>query len=94
MVSFALSHELLDLTRLTLTYLITRQLANETISSITGFISEILEAHKGISCKETVSLLSNSLKACRLFILQNWAYLKKTVFFEQIPIEVRDEIEK
>ena len=94
MVSFSLSHELLDLTRLTLTYLVTRQLSNETISSTTGFILEILETHKGIGCKETVSLLSNSLKACKLFILQNWTYLKKTVFFEQIPAEVIDEIIK
>ena len=80
LVLFGLGHSLLDLTRLCLTYLVTRAMSVETVALLTSFIAEI--SGKSSGCKETASLLQNSLKACKLFLTQNWRYFKQTIFFE------------
>ena len=55
LVLFGLDHSLLDLTRLCLTYLMTRAMNVETVAPLTYFITKISSKNSG--CKETASLL-------------------------------------
>ena len=55
LVLFGLDHSLLELTRLCLTYLMTRAMNVETVAPLTSFITEISGKNSG--CKETASLL-------------------------------------
>ncbi len=85
MISFALRYELEDLMTYALRNMLVKLVRIETVAQITNKLLVLLQ-------KDPAKQIQTALKVTKRFISNNFAYFKKTMFYEILDLSIQTEI--